>query len=182
MKKLIGKTHYLIPEKLKKLSVSEQVIDSFRSEIANASTELESLFYHLILLLLISRLFVCHSIYMQKSLPRYSGSLHRSLKYSDIRTQSVLPVSMEYKISTWKVYLSQSPRNTKHNVGNYKFSIQEIFKRTRYKLQRDQKIISKTLAMYKLLIMCSCKCCGVKSANSWTFPAFLTLFNGPSEV
>ena len=32
--------------------------------------------------------------------------------------------------------------------------------------------------MYKLLIMCSCKCCGVKSANSWTFPAFLTLFNG----
>ena len=98
-------------------------LSCFRGTSTYASTKLESLFYHLILLLVISRLFVCHSIYMQKSLPRYSGSLHRSLKYSDIRTQSVLPVSMEYKISTWKVYLSQSPRNTKHNVGNYKFSI-----------------------------------------------------------
>ena len=62
---------------------------------------------------------------MQKSLSGYSGSLHRSLKYSDIRTQSVLPVSMEYKISTWKVYLSQSQRNTKRNVGIYNFLIQE---------------------------------------------------------
>ena len=32
--------------------------------------------------------------------------------------------------------------------------------------------------MYKLLIMCWCKWCEGKSSNSWTFPAFLTLFNG----
>ena len=35
-----------------------------------------------------------------------------------------------------------------------------------------------TLALNKLLILYSCKWCGVKSANSWTFPAFLTPFNG----
>ena len=34
-----------------------------------------------------------------------------------------------------------------------------------------------TLALNKLLILYSCKWCGVKGANSWTFPAFLTPFN-----